>query len=89
MTRDEAHALLDAVLDTNCSQDRYDIDCTFQNNFDGSMMANVQIHDNRLNNFIAQAQPWTGVVKSFVVADCLESVWDAIKDIAKYKERIT
>lgn len=86
MTREEAHALLDAVLDVNESQSRYDIDCAFQNNFDGTRMANVFIHDNRLDQLILRAQQRTNIVKSFIVSDYSETVWDAIKEIAKYKE---
>lgn len=85
MTREEAHALLDAVMDTNSTQDRYDVDVTFQNNYDGTPMATVFIHDNRLDAVVLKMQHRTNVVKSFIVSDYSESVWDAVKAIAKYR----
>lgn len=85
MTREESHVLLDAVLDANESQKRYDIGCTFQNNYDGTLMASIYVYDNYFDKNILKAQNKTGIIKSFIVSKYSETVWDAIKEIANYK----
>lgn len=86
MTRNELHDLLDAVLDCNASQDRYDIDCSFQNNYDGTPMAVFYIHDNKLDPEILKAQKRTNIVKSHFVSEISLSVPEAIAIVKKYQE---
>lgn len=86
MTREEQHDLLDAVLDANESQDRYDINCHFQNNYDGTPMAVIYIHDNSLDPEILKAQKRTGIVESHFVSEISLSVPDAIAIIKGYQE---
>lgn len=76
MKREELHNLLDAVLDANESQDRYDFDCYFQNNYDGTNMAVLYIHDNSL----------AGIVESHFISEISLSVPDAIAIIKRYQE---
>ena len=86
MTREELHNLLDAVLDANESQDRYDFDCHFQNNYDGTNMAVLYIHDNSLDSEILKAQKRTGIVESHFISEISLSVPDAIAIIKRYQE---
>ena len=86
MKREELHNLLDAVLDANASQDRYDFDCNFQNNYDGAPMAVIYIHDNSLDPVILKAQKRTGIVKHMFVSEISLSVPEAIEIIKKYRE---
>ena len=86
MTRNELHDLLDAVLDCNSSQDRFDIDCSFQNNYNGTPMAVMYIHDNKLDPEILKAQKRTSIVKSHFVSEISLSVPEAIAIVKKYQE---
>lgn len=86
MTREELHNLLDAVLDCNASQDRFDIDCSFQNNYDGTPMAVMYIHDNKLDPEILKTQKRTNIVKSHFVSEISLSVPEAISIVNGYKE---
>ena len=81
MTRDEAHVLLDAVLDVNSSQNRYDVCADFTNNYDGTPMAVFYVHDNSVTDSAAN----NGVVESFTVSDYSKTAWEAVKALAKYK----
>ena len=86
MKRKEFHELLDAVLDCNASQDRFDIDCSFQNNYDGTPMAVFYIHDNKLDPEILKTQKRTNIVKSHFVSDISLSVPEAIAIVKTYQE---
>jgi hypothetical protein len=85
MTRNETHALLDSVLEANGAQDRYDIECNFYMNYDGKLAAEIRIHDLQLDKTVLAVYRKTDVVRMFIVSDYTMSVWDAVKEIAKFK----
>lgn len=85
MTRNEIHALLDAVIEANESLDRYDIECNFYTNYDGTLAAEIRIHDLQLDKTVLAVYRKTDVVRMFIVSDYTMSVWDAVKEIAKFK----
>lgn len=85
MTRNEVHTILDAVIEANGAQDRYDIECNFYTNYDGTQAAEIRIHDTQLDKTVLAVYRKTDVVRMFVVSDYTMSVLDAVKEIAKFK----
>ena len=78
LTRDEAHVLLDAVLDYNSEPRNHEIMLDFHPELDrNGVYANIYAFKVDSNG--------KQLVESFLVPD-QKTVWEAMKTIAKYKE---
>ena len=82
ITRSQMHILLDFAMDVNASQEKYDINIQFSNNYDGTPMCCIYVH---LNEVKPDSDP-NGIVEMMTVSNYTSSFGEAVEMIEKYKE---
>ena len=81
ITRSQMHILLDFAMDINASQDEYDINIQFTNNYDSSPMCCVYVHSNKIK---PDSEP-NGIVEMMTVSNYSGGFDEAIECMNKYR----